>query len=148
MGIFEISFTDTEAFRTFIYAGDMKLLYFLMILMLMDILSGVGKAIKNGELRSRKSLFGFARKIFIFFIIILANIIDQILGLSGGLVVLILFSYIANEGLSIVENCAQMNILVPKEVAEKLSVIKSTKSEIKEDLKNDFVGNSKEPDKK
>lgn len=139
-------FTESEVFHTFIYAGDLKLLYFLMILMVLDIGTGIGKAIKNKSLWSRKALFGFARKIFIFFIVILANIIDQVLVLNGGLVVLTIFFYMANEGLSIVENCAEMGVLIPKEISEKLNVIKSTKSEATDSLKNDFINENKKED--
>ncbi|MFO3693650.1 holin family protein [Staphylococcus felis] len=131
--------TETEAFRTFIYAGEMKLLYFLMILMAVDVITGLAKAIKNKKLWSRKSLFGYARKMLIFCIIILANVIDQIIGVNGGIVMVTIFFYIANEGLSIVENCAQMGVLIPKEIAEKLAVIKnengtSVTTEIKEEF--------------
>ncbi len=139
-----VKFTETEAFHTFIYAGDLKLLYFLMLLMAIDVLSGLAKAVKNKNLWSRKSLFGFSRKIFIFFIVILANIIDQVLELNGGLLILTIFFYIANEGLSIVENCAEMGVLIPKEISEKLNVIKSTKNENKDNLKNDFVNEHKD----
>ncbi|KRG09899.1 phage holin family protein [Staphylococcus sp. NAM3COL9] len=141
-----VKFTETEAFHTFIYAGDLKLLYFLMILMALDIGTGIGKAIKNKNLWSRKALFGFSRKIFIFFIVILANIIDQVLGLNGGLVVLTIFFYMANEGLSIVENCAEMGVLIPKEISEKLNVIKSTKNDTTDNLKNDFINENSTKD--
>lgn len=138
-----VRFTETEAFHTFIYAGDLKLLYFLIILMILDIGTGIGKAIKNKNLWSRKALFGYSRKIFIFFIIILANIIDQLLNLNSGLVVLTIFFYIANEGLSIVENCAQMGVLVPTEISEKLNVVKSTKENSQESLKDDFINENR-----
>ncbi|MBH9579791.1 phage holin family protein [Staphylococcus felis] len=131
--------TETEAFRTFIYAGEMKLLYFLMVLMAIDVITGLAKAVKNKKLWSRKSLFGYARKMLIFCIIILANVIDQIIGVNGGIVMVTIFFYIANEGLSIVENCAEMGVLIPKEIAEKLAVIKnengtSVTTEIKEEF--------------
>ncbi|MDG0860336.1 phage holin family protein [Staphylococcus equorum] len=141
-----VRFTESEVFHTFIYAGDLKLLYFLMILMFLDIGTGIGKSIKNKNLWSRKALFGFSRKIFIFFIVILANIIDQVLGLNGGLVVLTIFFYMANEGLSIVENCAEMGVLIPKEISEKLNVIKSTKGDATDSLKNDFINENKKED--
>lgn len=142
-----VRFTETDAFHTFIYAGDLKLLYFLMILMGVDIATGIGKAIKNKNLWSRKSLFGFSRKIFIFSIVILANIIDQVLGMNGGLVILTMFFYIANEGLSIIENCSEMGIIVPKEISEKLNVIKETKKDTKDNLKNEFTSDSNKDDK-
>lgn len=120
-----LKFTDSDLFYTFIYAGDLKLLYFLMMLMIIDIITGLMKAFKNKNLWSRKSMYGFGRKILIFCIIILANIIDQILNLKMGLLVITIFFYIANEGLSILENCAEMGVLVPKEIGEKLKVIRN-----------------------
>ncbi|EHV5308515.1 phage holin family protein [Staphylococcus pseudintermedius] len=137
--MFTVSFTETEAFKTFFYAGEMKLLYFLMILMLLDVITGLAKAVKNKKLWSRKSMFGYARKMLIFCIVILANIIDQILNANGGIVMMTLFFYITNEGLSIVENCAEMGVLIPKQIAEKLAVIgnddhKSIIHELKEEM--------------
>ncbi|HCX8484961.1 TPA: phage holin family protein [Staphylococcus aureus] len=121
----KLRFTDTEAFHMFIYAGDLKLLYFLFVLMIVDVVTGFAKAIKNNNLWSKKSMKGFAKKILIFCIIILANIIDQILQLKGGLLMITIFYYIANEGLSIVENCAEMDVLVPEQIKDKLRVIKN-----------------------
>ncbi|WDS60845.1 hypothetical protein Simurgh_gp10c [Staphylococcus phage Simurgh] len=121
----KLRFTDTEAFHMFIYAGDLKLLYFLFVLMIVDVVTGFGKAINNNNLWSKKSMKGFAKKLLIFCIIILANIIDQILQLKGGLLMITIFYYIANEGLSIVENCAEMDVLVPEQIKDKLRVIKN-----------------------
>ncbi|AUS03377.1 putative holin [Staphylococcus phage vB_SauP_phiAGO1.9] len=121
----KLRFTDTEAFHMFVYAGDLKLLYFLFVLMIVDIITGFAKAIKNNNLWSKKSMKGFAKKLLIFCIIILANIIDQILQLKGGLLMITIFYYIANEGLSIVENCAEMDVLVPEQIKDKLRVIKN-----------------------
>ncbi|EHT8102069.1 TPA: phage holin family protein [Staphylococcus pseudintermedius] len=134
-----ISFTETEIFKTFFYAGEMKLLYFLMLLMVLDVITGLAKAVKNKKLWSRKSMFGYARKMLIFCIVILANMIDQILNANSGIVMVTIFFYIANEGLSIVENCAEMGVLIPKQIAEKLAVIgndehKSIIHELKEEM--------------
>ncbi|MDK3691361.1 phage holin family protein [Staphylococcus pseudintermedius] len=137
--MFTISFTETEVFKTFFYAGEMKLLYFLMLLMALDVITGLAKAIKSKTLWSRKSMFGYARKMLVFCIVILANMIDQILNANGGIVMMTLFFYITNEGLSIVENCAEMGVLIPKQIAEKLAVIgnnehKSIIHELKEEM--------------
>ncbi|PWZ95289.1 holin, partial [Staphylococcus pseudintermedius] len=78
------------------------------------VITGLAKAIKNRKLGSRKSMFGYARKMLIFCIVILANMIDQILNANSGIVMVTIFFYIANEGLSIVENCAEMGVLIPK----------------------------------
>lgn len=132
-GELHVEYIHTDLFHKFIYGGDLTLLYFLMVLMVIDIITGLAKAFKNKDLWSRKSMYGFGRKILIFCIIILANIIDQILKLNNGLVMVTIFFYIANEGLSIVENCAEMGVLIPNEIGEKLKVIRGNSEGDKKD---------------
>lgn len=128
----EVQIESMKTFQEFFYSGDMKFLYFLMILMCVDIITGFAKAIKNENLWSKKSLRGTAKKMLVFCIIILANIIDMILNLNGALLTMTVLYYIAHEGLSIVENCAEMGILVPEEIRNKLKVMNE---ESKEDKK-------------
>lgn len=51
--------------------------------MVLDIVTGIAKAIKNKSVRSRVSLYGFAQKIGIFVVIVVANMIDIVLDLKG-----------------------------------------------------------------
>lgn len=120
-----INIEQLEVVRFYLF-GDVKYLHLLALLMAVDIVTGIAKAIKNGNLWSRKSLFGYARKLLIFAVIILANVIDQILGLGGAITYSAVVFYIANEGLSIVENLAQLDILIPANIAEKLKVIETS----------------------
>lgn len=135
-----VRIANSEGFKTFFYAGDLKMLYFLIILMALDIFTGLIKAIKYKRLWSRKGLFGYSRKMLIFCIIILANIIDQILNLHGVVVSATLIFYIGNEALSFIENCAQIGVPIPKMITEKLAIIKkeedniSFKQEVKEEM--------------
>lgn len=125
----EVKIESLKTFQEFFYSGDMKFLYFLMILMLVDIVTGFAKAIKNENLWSKKSLKGTAKKMLIFCIIILSNVIDMILNLNGALLTMTVLYYIAHEGLSIVENCAEMDVLVPEQIKEKLKVISDDKND-------------------
>ncbi|MEY9978007.1 holin family protein [Lysinibacillus sp. RC79] len=109
--------------------GGVKFLHLLLLLMGLDILTGIVKAIKNGNLWSRKSLFGYARKLLVLIVVITANIIDQVLSLNGTLTFATVLFYIANEALSIVENMAQLGVLVPQQLAEKLKVIETQSEE-------------------
>lgn len=111
-----------EAARMYLF-GDVKFLHLLLLLMALDIVTGIFKAFKNGNLWSRKSLFGYARKVLILVVIILANVIDQILGLNGAVAYATVLFYIANEGLSIMENLAAVGVIVPNSLAEKLQNI-------------------------
>ena len=83
--------------------GEVNYLNLLVILMLVDIVTGIMKAIKNKDLRSRSALFGYARKIAVFAIIIVANIIDVILDLNGMVATATVLFYMANEILSIIK---------------------------------------------
>lgn len=131
--------TESEVFKQFFYSGDLYLIKALIVLMIADIVTGVMKGFVNGNLWSRKSLFGYARKMLIFCIIILANIIDQIIAMDGGLVKLTIMFYIANEGLSIFENAVQLGLPVPQELKEKLAVISDNKTSITTEIKEEFT---------
>lgn len=118
-----------DTFQNFIYSGDMYLLYAVLIFMVIDIITGWAKAIKNGNLWSTKSVYGAGRKVLALFVVIISNIIDNILNLNGALVVIIMFYYIATEGLSILENLAEMNVPFPEQIKDKLEVLKEKGSE-------------------
>ena len=112
-----------ENFRTFVYSGDMNLITILFILMIIDIITGLGKAVKSKNLWSRKSLLGFARKIFVFLIITVANLLDLFMGLKGALVLATVTFYILNEVLSITENAGQLGIPLPEKLLEVIAVV-------------------------
>ena len=125
----QVNIQDREGFQNFIYGGDMNLLYAVLIFMAIDIITGWAKALKNGNLWSTKSVMGAGRKSLVLFVIILTNILDHILSLNGVLVVGVMWYYIATEGLSILENLAEMNVPFPEFVKDKLEVIKNKESE-------------------
>jgi toxin secretion/phage lysis holin len=105
--------------------GGVKFLDLLAVLMGLDIITGVIKAWKNKKLRSRTAWFGYVRKIGVFGAIIAANIIDIVLQLNGAIAYATVLFYIANEGLSVVENLAEIGVKVPSVIMEKLQVIQS-----------------------
>lgn len=143
-----VNLEHLEVARMYLF-GPVKFLDFLMVLMALDILTGISKAIKNGNLWSRKSLFGYARKILIFGVIIVANIIDQILGLNGAITYATVIFYIFNEILSIIENLAQVGILVPKELSEKLKVMQpSENASLGNQFKEELTGSKVEDELK
>ena len=135
MGGIELGILDVAHLYLF---GGVKFLHLLLLLMGLDIITGIFKALKNGNIWSRKSLFGYARKILVLIVIIVANIIDQVLSLGGTLTFATVLFYIANEALSITENMAELEVLVPQNLAEKLKVIESTKHE-KESLATEVL---------
>lgn len=119
---------NLEIVKVYLFGG-VKFLDLLVVLIALDIITGILKAIKEKRLRSRTAFFGYARKIGIFAAVILANVIDIILGLKGAVAIATVVFYIANEGLSILENLAQIGVKVPKVITDKLHVIDSGNSE-------------------
>lgn len=132
-----VNLEHLETARFFLF-GDVKFLHLLILLMALDIITGVFKAIRNKNLWSRRSLFGYARKVLVLVVIILANVIDQILDLQGAVAYATVLFYIANEGLSILENLAQVGVLVPNSIAEKLQSIESSGKRVTDEIKDEF----------
>ena len=114
---------DSEIFKTFVYGGEMRIIYALIILMFIDMITGVAKALKNKNLWSRKSTYGVGRKILVFMIIILANIIDSTFNFNGVLVYVTVIFYLLNEALSIIENYALLGGKIPKQLREALELL-------------------------
>lgn len=135
MGVVNLEHLESARFYLF---GDVKFLHLLLLLMLLDIVTGLFKAFKNGNLWSRKSLFGYARKVLILVVIILANVIDQILALNGAVAYATVLFYIANEGLSITENLAEVGVLVPTSLADKLRNINDDSKRLSDEVREEF----------
>ena len=136
-----------EDFRTFIYSGDFNLITILCILMIIDIITGLAKAVKNKNLWSRKSLLGFARKILVFLIITVANLLDLLMNMNGTVVLATVTFYILNEVLSITENSAQIGIPLPDKLMEVIEVV-NKKSETKKKVEKIMYQEDNEYDKR
>ena len=117
-------YLESDFFKEFIYSGEIKLIYALAILMVIDMITGILKSLKNGNIWSRKSTYGFGRKMLVFLIIIVANIIDTLFSLNGVLIYGSVIFYILNECLSIIENYALMGGKVPEQLLNTLELLK------------------------
>lgn len=143
IGSVYLSFYESDLFNTYVFGGDMFLINALGILMLVDILTGISKAIVNKDLWSRKTLFGVMRKVVVFVIIIASNIIDVLIGMNGILVHAVVLFYITNELISILENAAQLGIPLPPKLVDALAVMNDKEPGLHDTFKNDFVGIAK-----
>ena len=81
-------------------------------------------AISDKKLSSAVGFRGICRKVLIFILVGIANVIDiNVLGQVGVLRTAVIFFYISNEGLSLIENAAHLGLPIPgklKEVLEQL----------------------------
>ena len=95
--------------------GKDGLLYALLVLVILDYVTGVLNAIDQKRLSSSVGYKGIARKVLIFVLVGTANVVDvYILGKTGMLRATVIFFYISNEGISILENASYLGLPVPQ----------------------------------
>ena len=93
------------------------LLYALLVLIILDYITGVLNAIDQRELSSAVGYKGIARKVLIFVLVGTANVVDvYILGKAGVLRAAVIFFYISNEVISILENASHLGLPVPEKL--------------------------------
>ena len=79
-----------------------------------DYVTGVLSAGKEGKISSSVAFWGIARKIVMFFFVGIAHIIDDMLGGAAGFRTVVILFYVGNEGISIIENAEKLNVPIPK----------------------------------
>ena len=90
----------------------------------LDYISGLIKAYETKTLSSSIGFRGILKKVGILVLVMLAVIVDRITINNGGVRTLVIYYFVANEGLSIIENLAQTGLPVPKKLKQALKVIK------------------------
>lgn len=98
----------------------------LLIFIVIDYLSGVMCAIINKKLSSEVGFKGIFKKIMIILLVGLTNLLGQATGVEGLRYIIISF-YLANEGISIIENASVMGLPVPEKVKDILEQLKQDK---------------------
>ena len=96
----------------------------LLIVIVIDYLTGIGSAIYNNELSSKIGFQGIIKKFCYLLIVALSVVIDNLLGQSGLIRSLVIYFFVANDGLSIIENMAEMNVKLPKKLIDALEQLK------------------------
>lgn len=120
----QIAFTALGGFLGWFLGGIDGFLYALIAFAVIDYITGVMCAITDKKLSSSVGFKGICRKVLIFTLVGIGNIVDvYVLGQGGVLRTAIIFFYLSNEGVSIMENTAHLGLPIPaklKEVLEQL----------------------------
>ena len=104
------------------------LLYALIAFVVADYITGVLKAIAEKNLSSAIGFKGICKKVCIFTLVGVAKVLDvHIIGSGCVLRSAVIFFYISNEGISIIENAARMGLPVPQQLQNTLLRIYSDK---------------------
>lgn len=96
----------------------------LILVMALDYITGICKAIKQKKLSSKTGLLGFLKKFGYLVIVALAVVIDRLSGETGVIRTMVIYFFIANDGLSILENWGAIGLPMPKKLIEMLEQLK------------------------
>ena len=100
------------------------LLYTLLAFTAMDYITGIMCAVNDHTLSSEVGFRGICRKVLIFMLVGIANILDaDIIGTGSALRTAVIFFYISNEGVSLLENAAHLGLPVPEKIKAVLEQI-------------------------
>ena len=94
--------------------GNDGLLYALLAFVVLDYITGFMGAVVDKKLSSAVGFKGICRKVLIFALVGIGHLLDtQVIGSGSVLRTAIIFFYISNEGLSLVENAAYLGLPIP-----------------------------------
>ncbi|MBO5738681.1 phage holin family protein [bacterium] len=98
----------------------------LLVAIVLDYITGLSKSYVNRKLDSRIGFNGIVKKLCLLCLVALSVVIDNVAGNTGLIRTTIIYYLVANEGLSIIENLSEMNIIVPEFLKSKLKKMQET----------------------
>ena len=121
---------------TYIWGPWDALIVALVAMVIIDYITGVIKAAVQGKLSSAVGFRGLLKKVAIFLLVAVGVMVDRVLPAKYEAVrSAVIFFYIANEGLSILENAGELGLPLP--AALKKSLEKMQDKEEKPDIDSD-----------
>ena len=97
--------------------GNDGLLYALLAFVVLDYITGVMCAVADKKLSSAVGFKGICRKVLIFALVGIGHILDAyVIGTGSVLRTAIIFFYLSNEGVSLIENAAHLGLPVPEKL--------------------------------
>ena len=113
----QLIFTAVGGWLGYFLGGCDGLLYALLAFVVIDYITGVMCAITDKKLSSAVGFKGICRKVMIFLLVGIANILDlQVIGTGSILRTAVIFFYISNEGVSLLENAAYLGLPIPEKI--------------------------------
>ena len=97
----------------------------LIIVIILDYITGLLKAIANKKINSTVGLKGIIKKVGYLVIVAVAVLLDRIAGNTGAIRTLVIYFFVANEGISILENWGGMGLPLPQKLIDTLEQLKN-----------------------
>lgn len=110
---------------SYLFGGWSIMLSILLTFVVIDYVTGLAAAFKEGKLRSDVGLWGIAKKVMIFGIVTVAHLIDTAVGEAHLFRDTAIFFYLSNELLSLIENAGRIGAPIPPALQKAVEVLKS-----------------------
>ncbi len=115
----QLIFATIGGWLGYFLGGSDGLIYALLVFVIIDYITGVMCAIADKKLSSEVGFKGISRKVLIFLLVGIANILDvQVIGTGSVLRTAVIFFYISNEGISLLENAGHLGLPIPKKMMD------------------------------
>ncbi len=118
----QLVFTAIGGWLGWFLGGCDGLLFALAAFVVVDYITGVMCAVADRRLSSEVGFKGIAKKVLVFLLVGTANILDvQVIGTGSVLRTAVIFFYLSNEGVSLLENAAHLGLPIPEAFKEVLA---------------------------
>ena len=118
----QMIFAAVGGWLGYFLGGCDGLLIALVVFTVVDYITGLMCAISDRKLSSEVGFRGICRKVLIFFLVGVANILDmEVIGTGSVLRTAIIFFYLSNEGVSLLENAAHLGLPIPQKLKDVLA---------------------------
>ena len=127
-------FTMVGGWLGYFLGGCDGLLFALVVFVVMDYVTGVMCAAADRKLSSEVGFKGICRKVLIFMMVGIANVLDVLIIGSGSVLrTAVIFFYLSNEGVSLLENAGHLGLPIPEKLKAVLEQLHRQSEETDED---------------
>ena len=113
----QLVFTAVGGWLGYFLGGCDGLIYTLLAFVVLDYVTGIMCAIVDKRLSSQIGFKGLFKKVLIFALVGIGHLLDvQVLGADGVLRTAVIFFYLSNEGVSLIENAAHLGLPIPEKL--------------------------------
>lgn len=128
--VFNSSVAVVATFLTYLFGGWDAAIGILIVFMILDYVTGVVVAYKNKTLNSEIGFSGLIKKCMILVILIVAVMLDRLMNTGTWVFrTLVCYFYIANEGISLLENVSNLGVKIPGKLKNALEQLNNESEE-------------------
>lgn len=122
--VFKTSVTALGGLIGYLFGEWSVLLQILLAFVIIDYVTGLLASGIEGKLSSKVGFSGIAKKLMIFILVALGHLVDKALGDGSMIQNAIVFFYLGNELLSIIENAGRTGLPVPEQIKNAVQILK------------------------